>query len=349
MDAASSPAPLPYRKILVLFNPEAGRGQFDKIREGIEAGIEGLTHEVEFVEIGPETNAREITAAARKNGFDGILVAGGDGTVAEAAAGLVGEATPLGIIPTGTANIVATNLAVPSSPREAARAALLGIAAPFDVGRTDDGKIFLLAAGAGYDADLIRDADRELKKRFGPLAYIIAMFKNLRAKRARFTLELDDGVRVHLHAKTVLVCNVGRTMGSLPLAPDARIDDGKLDVVVFRFNDFGQLLVLFVKAIFRQLKGDPAVQFFTSSWVRISASRPMPVQVDGEFIDRKTPIDFTVLPGAVQIMRPATRPALDFAGLAESAMKALKDIPGRRTDEPKPSVPETPAASPPVS
>ena len=198
----------------------------------------------------------------------------------------------------------------------------------------DDGRIFLLAAGAGYDADLIRDADRELKRRFGPVAYVIAMFKNLRVRRARFTVELDDGARIHLHAKTVLVCNVGRTMGSLPLVPDAEVDDGKLDVVVFRFNDFPQLLVLFVKAVFRRLKGDPGVQFFKSTRVRIVASRPMPVQVDGEFIDRTTPIEMTVLPGAIQIMRPLTKPVLDLAGFAESAIKAIKEIPSRLVEEP---------------
>jgi diacylglycerol kinase family enzyme len=91
-------------------------------------------------------------------------VAGGDGTLAEAAAGLVGSALPMAIIPAGTGNILATNLNVPFGIKEATLAALQGTAAPFDVGRLDDGRIFLLAAGAGYDADLIRDADRELKR-----------------------------------------------------------------------------------------------------------------------------------------------------------------------------------------
>ena len=328
-----SPESCPYRRVLVLVNPDAGKGQAEKIREAILSGLEGITDDVTFVEVGPERQARDCTAAARRDGYDIVLVAGGDGTLAEAASGLVGDTMPIGIIPTGTANIVATYLSVPSSAKEAARAALLGTAAPYDVGRMDDGKIFLLAAGAGYDADLIRDADRELKKRFGPLAYIIAMFMNLRVRRARFTVELDDGVKVHLHAKTVLVCNVGRTMGSLPLVPDALVDDGRLDVVVFRFTNFGQLLVLFVKAIFRRLKGDTHVQFYKSKFIRITAGRPMPVQVDGEFIDRKTPIEMTVIPGALRIMRPATKPVLDVAGFAESAIKALKEIPARLAEE----------------
>jgi hypothetical protein len=126
-------------------------------------------------------------------------------------------------------------------------------------------------------------------------------------------------------------------MGSLPLVPDALVDDGELDVVVFRFSNFPQLLVLFVKAVFRQLKGDTHVQFFKSKHVRISAGRPMPVQVDGEFIDRTTPIEMTVIPGAIRIMRPQTKPILDVAGFAESAIKAIKEIPARLAEEPKPA------------
>jgi diacylglycerol kinase family enzyme len=227
---------------------------------------------------------------------------------------------------------VATNLGIPASPRLAARAAIIGKPLPYDVGRISDGRIFLLAAGAGYDADLIRDADRELKRRFGPLAYLFAMAKNLRVKRARFMVEIDGERKLHFHAKTVLVCNVGRTMGSLPLAPDARVDDGRLDVVVFTFAGFGQLLVLFLKAVLGGLKQDPRVRFLKARRVRLTASRPMPVQVDGEFAGTTTPLDVSVIPGGLRIIRPP-RPAIDLASLAENALKAIRDLPARLADE----------------
>jgi diacylglycerol kinase family enzyme len=206
------------------------------------------------------------------------------------------------------------------------------MASPFDVGRISDGSIFLLAAGAGYDADLIRDADRELKRRFGPLAYLFAMIRNLRVRRARFMVELDGERKLHFHAKTVLVCNVGRTMGSLPLAPDARVDDGCLDVVVFTFAGFGQLLLLFVRAILGGLKHDPRVRFLRARKVRLTASRPMPVQVDGEFVGMTTPLEVSVIPGGIRIVRPP-KPGIDLAGLAENALRAIREFPARLADE----------------
>ncbi len=330
-EASGTPARAPIR-ILALINPSAGRGATEKTREGILAGVADSGDTVDFVELEPGVNGSDLTRKAAADGYGLILVAGGDGTLAMAASGLVGSGVPLGIIPTGTANIVAMNLGVPASVKLATRAALTGTPAPYDVGRTSGGRIFLLAAGAGYDADLIRDADRELKRRFGPLAYIFAMFKNLGVKRARFTVELDGSRRLHFHAKTILVCNVGRTMGALPLAPDAKVDDGQLDVVVFAFTGFWHLLLLFFAAIFGGLKQDPRVKFFRAREVRITASRPMPLQVDGEFIDRTTPIEMSVVPGGITILRPP-RPAVDLAEFAESALKAIREFPARLAEE----------------
>lgn len=333
---AADPADQPLLRVLALINPLAGRFPAARLREMMLEGVAGTPTELTFVELQPEERARDFTARAAIDGYQMVLVAGGDGTLAEAAAGLLGTDIPLGVIPAGTGNIVATNLGVPLGIKEATQAALLGTPRAYDVGRLDDGRVFLLAAGAGYDADLIRDADRELKRRFGPLAYILAIFKNLRARHARFTVELDGWQRVRLNAKTVLVCNVGRTMGSLPLAPEATTDDGWLDVVVFRFRNFFVLFLLFLKAIFGGLKNDPRVQFFRARRVRILASRPMPVQVDGDFIDRTTPIEITILPGALRVMHPAARPALDLGRLTEDALKTLQNLTGSGPQAPTP-------------
>lgn len=329
-------------RILAILNPSAGRGDVERVREAIVGGVEATGAEITFASVGGGKTTTELAAAAAREGYHLVLVAGGDGTIARAAAGLLNTGVPLGIVPVGTGNIIATNLGVPMSPRDAARAAVLGIPVQYDLGCTDDGRIFALAAGAGYDADLIRDADRELKRRFGPLAYLVAMFKNLRVKRARYVVELDRREKIHVHAKMVLVTNVGRTMGAIPLAPDARVDDGRLDVVIFTFAGFGQLLLLFLKAVAGLLKQDPRVRFYQASHVRISASRAIPLQVDGEAISRTTPIELRVLPNAVVIMRPPARTPIDLALLAESALKALRELQTRLTEEPRPKAPPRP-------
>lgn len=320
-------------RILAILNPDAGRGDVERVREAISGGLEGTGTEITFADIGGGRTALELAAGAARDGYHLVLVAGGDGTVARAAAGLAYTGVPMGIIPVGTGNIVANNLGIPMSPREAARAACLGTPLPYDLGCTDDGHVFALAAGAGYDADLIRDADRELKRRWGPLAYLFAMFKNLYVKRARYLVELDRREKIHVHAKMVLVTNVSRTMGALPLAPDALVDDGRLDVVIFTFAGFGQLLLLFLKALLGLIKQDPRVRFYQAAHVRISASRPIPLQVDGESISRTTPIEFRVLPQALLVMRPPARTPIDLAGLAESALRVLRELQSRWAEE----------------
>lgn len=314
----------PPRRVLALINPEAGRFDPHRVMEWMSEGAAEGNADITFVVIEPGERMRDFTASAAGEGYELVLVAGGDGTQAEAAAGLVGSPLPLAIIPAGTGNILALNLGVPFDIKEATLAALAGEAEPFDVGRLDDGRIFLLAAGAGYDADLIRDADRELKRRLGPVAYIISMFRNLRAKHGRFNVELDGWQRLRINAKTVLVCNAGRTLGAIPLAPDAELNDGWLDVVVFRFRNPLALMGLFLKAIFGGLKKDPRVQFFRARRIRIQASRPMPVQVDGDFIERTTPIEMAILPGALQVVRPPRAEAFDLTRLTEDALKAIR-------------------------
>lgn len=324
--AEAAPPARASRRVLALINPNAGRFEPHRLMEWITEGAEELDADITFVVIEPGERMRDFTARAALDGYELVLVAGGDGTLAEAAAGLVGSALPMAIIPAGTGNILATNLNVPFGIKEATMAALQGAAAPFDVGRLDDGRIFLLAAGAGYDADLIRDADRELKRWLGPVAYIVSMFRNLRAKHGRFNVELDGWQRIRINARTVLVCNAGRTLGSIPLAPDADLGDGWLDLVIFRFRNPLALFGIFLTAIFRGLKKDPRVQFFRARRIRIQASRPMPVQVDGDFIDRTTPIEMTILPGALQVVRPPHAPPFDLSRLTEDALKALRQV-----------------------
>jgi len=179
--------------------------------------------------------ARQAVAA----GADVLIAAGGDGTVRPVAAVAIESGLPLGIIPLGTGNLFARNLDVPlGSPTDALRAIIEGTDSAVDIGRLtvtresgDEREyLFLVMAGVGIDAEMVAGAGDGLKRRLGWLAYFVAAFRHFRAKRMRASVTVEGLEAVEGKMRTVLIANCGRLPGGLVLVPDARIDDGQLDV-----------------------------------------------------------------------------------------------------------------------
>ncbi|MGH3669481.1 MAG: diacylglycerol/lipid kinase family protein, partial [Pseudonocardiaceae bacterium] len=164
-----------------------------------------------------------------------VLACGGDGTVRQVAHVLAGSGTPLGLLPSGTANLLARNLALArNSTTHAIRIALCGTNRAIDVGRVliDDAEdqAFLVMAGMGFDAAIMTGAVPKLKARWGALAYFVSGLRALRAPRAPITLALDGRSEPPRQVRTVVVGNCGRLLAGLVLLPAAKIDDGLLDV-----------------------------------------------------------------------------------------------------------------------
>src|SRR5436190_781897 len=131
---------------------------------------------------------------------------------------------------------------------EQGAAALAGEVRPVDVGRAN-GKVFLIMAGMGLDAHMVRDADREMKERLGVLAYLWAILRNLGRNDVRYAITID-GRLFHRRAKTVLVANLGRITGGLELVPGADPEDGLLEVAILRAQGLWDLVILAAGALF---------------------------------------------------------------------------------------------------
>src|SRR5439155_4941932 len=156
-------------------------------------------------ELGETDREQGATPLARKAlaaGMERLLVSGGDGSVTEAADVLAGSPVALAVLPGGTGNLLALNLGVPSDAEAAMRLALTGEVRPVDVGRAN-GKVFLIMAGVGVDAHMVRDADRNMKERLGVLAYFWAILRNLGRNDTRYDITIDDRL-LHRRAKSVL-------------------------------------------------------------------------------------------------------------------------------------------------
>ena len=234
-------------------------------------------------------------------GCDVVFVAGGDGTVMAAATALAGTGVPLAILPTGTGNLLARNLELPFTDEAAClRIGLMGRTRAIDVGAVEDRK-FVVMAGLGFDAAMMRDAPEGLKKKVGWPAYVVSATKHLRGRGIRVTLILDDGEPLHRRVRTVVVGNVGRLQGNIPLLPDAVPDDGVLDVVVIATRNILDWARVGTRVMRRADVPDRRMERFTAKHVVIEASHSQPRQLDGDVIEDGRRLDIQVEAGALLV------------------------------------------------
>jgi diacylglycerol kinase (ATP) len=240
-------------------------------------------------------------------GADVVLVCGGDGTIRHVAQVLAGSGTPLGLLPAGTGNLLARNLAIGlGDPVRATRIALCGKNRAVDVGRVfiDDRaeeQVFLVMAGVGFDAAIMAGAPHELKSRLGPLAYFVSGVRALRGPRASIALAVDGRIAPPHQVRTVVVGNCGKLLAGLVLMPAARVDDGLLDVVSLGPRDILGWLAVTARVLSRRCRGHRIVQHWQGRTVIISAETAQLAQLDGDPVGEVRGLRMRVDPGALLV------------------------------------------------
>ena len=247
-----------------------------------------------------EGQARQAAAA----GADLVLACGGDGTVTSVAAGLVGGRTPLAVVPAGTGNLLARNLGLPMDLEGAVRAALTGADRLLDVGLANGGP-FVAMAGLGLDARMLDSASEPLKQRLGWAAYLISALRHLRDRPVHVTLRIDAAPPLRRRASEVIVGNVGRLQGSLPLLPDAQPDDGGLDVTVLTARGWASWLAVAAHVLLRRRSPTARVMRRAFRELRVDADHELPWELDGELMGRTRQLVVTVHPGQLLVRVPA--------------------------------------------
>jgi diacylglycerol kinase (ATP) len=248
--------------------------------------------------------SKEAPKAVRKLLDDGVkrlLVWGGDGTVRRCIDTIVDEGSKaeLGILPAGTANLLAHALEIPIDLQQAVDIALHGVPKPIDVGIMN-GEAFVVMAGTGFDALMIRDAD-EGKDRFGRLAYLKAGARHLDTDGAEAKIGVDGEDWFEGHAACVLVGNAGTIMGGVRAFPDARMDDGRLDVGVVTAQHRRDWLRVGVRALTGHIDESPLVDITQGTHMRVKLDHKMPWQLDGGDRPPTKRFDVKVLPARLPI------------------------------------------------
>jgi diacylglycerol kinase family enzyme len=235
--------------------------------------------------------AEDGTEAARRSALSGadlVVAVGGDGTVRCCAEGIADTGVPMGIVPTGTANLLARTLGIPSHAHAALRLALPaeGIARPYtdrciDLA-TADGIPFTAMAGMGLDAAVV--AATHLKHQIGWIAYAVSGAAHLAIPPATFTIRLDGGEPFTRVARCVVAGNSGLLPGGFSLLPAAQVDDGFLDVGVLAPAGPLGWARLATRVLVHSHYEDRQLERFRARRVEITADRPLPREVDGEVI-----------------------------------------------------------------
>ena len=244
-----------------------------------------------------------VACGAALDGAELVVAVGGDGTVRGCAEGLAGTGVPLGVVPHGTANLLARTLRVPGQAR-AALAVALGTASVdrvIDLA-VADGIPFTAMAGMGLDAAVV--AGTKLKHHLGWLAYAMSGAVHLAVPPVGFTIRLDDGAPIEREARSVVAGNSGLLPGGFSLLPDARVDDGLLDVgVLAPHGPFGWTR-LATRVLTNSHHQDRMLERFQAKKVEISTSALLPREVDGELVSSSHSLTVTVLPNALTVRMP---------------------------------------------
>jgi diacylglycerol kinase family enzyme len=264
---------------LVIVNPVAGPSAGRVLeRDRLERALRRLDHPGDWIETQADYDAGQIIDD--NPGEGPVVVIGGDGTAQAAATRLCGGERPLLAIPRGSGNVFARALQIPVLLDRALDLLESGRVVRVDVGRIG-GEVFLLGAGIGLDANVIRGADRSLKRRVGGLAYVYSAAQNLPVAHHEFEIDID-GRRLRERAAAVHVANFGTRVGPFVLPPKADGRDGELDVVIMRAQSLEETINLLATPLLPDQSLNKAVRYERGRRVQVKASKELPVQVDGE-------------------------------------------------------------------
>ncbi len=296
-------------KALVIFNPSAGQWNARRELEKALGHLAKRGWEVVQRETRGKGDALRYAHEAVSSGYEAVIVAGGDGTVNEVVNGLVGSGVALGVLPLGTGNVWAREIGMPfptplrpSHLLAGAQTLAEGLIYAADLGQAGE-RTFLLWAGVGFDAQVVENLNPRLKRYLGPLAYIFSGLSIARKSIGTPVTLTIDGEEISRKALFIEISNVPLYAAILRLAPEACLDDGLLEITIFKGKGILALIRHFFKMLIRRHLGDPQVERYKGREVRLTAALPLPVQVDGDYLGT-TPLECTVLPQALRVIIP---------------------------------------------
>jgi diacylglycerol kinase (ATP) len=283
---------------LIILNPSA---RSDRARRW-QARVTSLTHGTAVLcETSCTGEAESVARRAAQEGYGKIVAAGGDGTIHEVVNGLAGTEAALGLLPLGTMNVFATELGLPSGDLEKCWQIICdGHTRCVDLPAAN-GKHFVQLAGIGLDAQAVQETSQAFKRNFGPLSYLISAAQI--ASRTPPHLLIESADAGSTGGSFVLIGNGRLYGGPFPFFKRALIDDGLLDVLVFKRLRYLEIIRYLQDVIFSPSIARPDVEYFQTKRLRVSSEEDVPVEADGELIGH-CPMEFRVEQYGLRVLAP---------------------------------------------
>jgi YegS/Rv2252/BmrU family lipid kinase len=293
-----------FRQPVLIYNPAAGalRRNPDRI---LQRTIAALAHgEIvpRFLPTSAPGHADSLAREAVRQGADLVLVLGGDGTINEVVQGLIDSNVPLGVLPGGTANVLAMELGLGSRLEAAAKRLVTFEPRPVALGRiigSFGSRYFLLMAGAGLDANIVYEVSAGLKNAAGKLAYWVAGFARFFKRVEQLDVRIDGKIHPCGFALISRVRNYG---GDLEIASGASLHDDDFEVVLFEGSNPLRYAWYMLNVAAKRVQRIRGVLVLRAHHVDILTEAP--VQIDGEYLGRQT-VTIEIVPGALQLLLPA--------------------------------------------
>jgi len=288
-------------KALVVVNPVAGQGRTLKVLPKVKAEFHKASCQAEIFQTKFPGEATLVAKRAVREGYDAVVAVGGDGTISEIVNGVAGSSVNLGVIPTGTVDVFSREMKIPFQIHSACKLIFGGKTRRIDLGQANS-RYFVLVAGVGIDAQLVKDVSPEVKRVLKDLAYPLTGIKTLLTYKPTL-------MKINLNGKSteegyfVVVGNARYYAGRFSITSKASISDGFLDVCIFKKGNLGSF-VRYIQGVVRgkHLKYSD-VKYVKVREVLIESSHPSLVQADGDLIGQ-TPMNFRVAPRALSVFAP---------------------------------------------
>lgn len=282
---------------LIILNPAAHNERARRKR----AQVESLARDCVVCATTCTGDAELMARRGVKEGFEKIVAAGGDGTINEVVNGLAGTNVTLGLLPIGTMNVFATELGLPVHDLELCWNIIKSDSTrAVDLAKANQ-KFFVQLAGVGLDAQVVKETSSQLKRNFGPLSYLISAAQIAARKPPRLFIHSEDASIDE--GSFVLVGNGRLYGGPFPFFKHALIDDGLLDVIVFKQLGYLEIIKYIQDVVFSSDIRVPEIEYFQTRRLRVESDQSVPVELDGELAGN-CPVEFSLKERSLRVLVP---------------------------------------------
>ncbi len=259
--------------------------------------------DVHWVDIDKGSDAKAAAKKALKRGATTIVVCGGDGSVRAASEAIVGTQTALAVVPSGTANLFASGLGLPSDIDEIVDLVIRGDRRSLDTASCN-GQTFNVMAGSGFDVDMLNDAE-DNKERMGTFAYVGAAVRETRHRKMFDTkIEIDGKPFYDGPASCVLVGNSGSLKGGVKAFPDATATDGRLHVAAVTAVGKREWANLMISAVFRRQQWSSHSEIGEGAAVTVTFDKKRRFELDGGVKGKSKTLEFEIQPHSLMVCAP---------------------------------------------